>query len=48
MGDVVVDGRIILKRTIRKLDFEVWTGSSWGRIGREAGTFIAGMILLVL
>jgi len=48
LGDVVVDGRIILKRIIRKWDVGVWTGSSWDRIETEAGTFIEVMNLRVL
>jgi len=48
LGDVVVDGRIILKRIIRKWDVGVWTGSSWLRIETGASTFIAVMNLRVL
>jgi len=33
MGDPDVDGRIILRWILRKWDEEVWTGSSWLRIG---------------
>jgi hypothetical protein len=32
-----VDGRIILSRIFRKWDMEVWTGSSWLRIGKPGG-----------
>jgi hypothetical protein len=33
LGDPGVDGRIILRWIFRKWDVEVWTGSSWLRIG---------------
>jgi hypothetical protein len=33
LGDPGVVGRIILRWMFRKLDVEVWTGSSWLRIG---------------
>ena len=33
LRDPGVDGRIILRRIFWKLDVEVWTGSSWLRIG---------------
>ena len=36
LGDAVVDGRIILRWIIRK-DVEVWTRSSWLRIGTGGG-----------
>ena len=36
-GDPGVDGRIILSWNFRKLDVEVWTGSSWLRIGTGGG-----------
>ena len=32
-----VDGRIILRCIFRKWDVEVWTGSSWLRIGTGGG-----------
>jgi len=48
LGEAVVDGRIILKRIIRKWDVGVWTGSNWLRIETEAGTFIAVMNFRVL
>jgi hypothetical protein len=32
-----VDGRIILRYIFRKWDVEVWTGSSWLRIGTGGG-----------
>jgi len=32
-GDPGVDGIIILRWIFRKWDLEVWTGSSWLRIG---------------
>jgi len=31
------DGRIILRWIFRKWDVEVWTGSSWLRIGTGSG-----------
>ena len=33
MGETGIDGRIILIWIFRKLDVEVWTGSSWLRKG---------------
>ena len=33
LGDPGLDGRIILRWIFRKWDVEVWTGSSWLRIG---------------
>ena len=36
-GDPGVDGRIILRWIFRKLDVEVWAGSSWLRIGTVGG-----------
>jgi len=32
-----VDGRIILRLIFGKWDVEVWTGSSWLRIGTDGG-----------
>ena len=32
-----VDGRILLRCIFRKWDVEVWTGSSWLRIGTGGG-----------
>jgi len=37
LGDLGVDERILLKWIFRKLDVEVWTGSSWLRIGTGGG-----------
>jgi len=37
LGDPGVDGRIILRWMFRKWDVEVWTGSSWLRIGTGDG-----------
>jgi hypothetical protein len=42
VGDPGVDGRIILRWIIRKWDVEVWTGSSWLRIGTGSGTCECG------
>ena len=36
-GDPDVDGRLILRWIVRKLDEGVWTGSSWLRIGKING-----------
>jgi hypothetical protein len=35
--DPGVDGRIILRRNLRKWDVGVWTGLSWLRIGTDVG-----------
>jgi len=37
LGDPGVDGRIILRWTLRKWDVGVWSGSSWLRIGTGGG-----------
>ena len=37
LGDACVDGRIILRRVIRKWDVGVWTGLIWLRIGTGCG-----------
>jgi hypothetical protein len=37
LGDPDVDGRTILRCIFRKWDVEVWTGSSWFRIGQVVG-----------
>jgi hypothetical protein len=43
LGDSGLDGRIILRWIFRKWDVEVWTGSSWLRIGAgECGNELSG------
>jgi len=37
LGDPDIDGRIILRWIFRKWDVEIWTGSSWLRIGTVGG-----------
>jgi hypothetical protein len=37
LGDPDVDERIILRWMLRKWDVDVWTGSSWLRIGAGGG-----------
>ena len=37
LGDPGVDGMIILRWIFRKWDVELWTGSSWLRIGTGGG-----------
>jgi len=37
LGDPGIDGRITFRWIFRKGDVEVWTGSSWLRIGRDSG-----------
>ena len=37
LEDPGVDGMIILRWIFRKWDVEVWTGSSWFRIGTSGG-----------
>jgi hypothetical protein len=37
LGDTGVDGRIILRWIFSKWDVELWTGSSWLRIGTYGG-----------
>jgi len=39
LGDLGVDGRIILRWIFRTWDFGVWTGSSWLSIGTGGGNF---------
>jgi hypothetical protein len=45
LGDPGIDGRIILRWILRKWDVEVWTGSSWLRIGTLSGTCECGEFL---
>ena len=37
LGDLGVDGRIILRGIFRKWDVGVWTGSSWLKIWTGGG-----------
>jgi hypothetical protein len=37
LGDTGTDGKIILRWTFRKCEVEIWTGSSWLRIGTVGG-----------
>jgi len=37
LGDIGVDGRIILRWIFRKQHLGVWTGSRWLRIGTGVG-----------
>jgi hypothetical protein len=37
LGDLVVDGRIILKYMLNTQGARVWAGSFWLRIGRSCG-----------
>jgi hypothetical protein len=37
LGDPDVDGKIVLRWIYKKWDTDVWTGSSWLRIGTRGG-----------
>jgi hypothetical protein len=37
LGDPDVDGKIVLKWIFKNLDVELWTASSWLRIGTGGG-----------
>jgi len=37
LGDPDVDGKIVLRWIYKKWDMDVWTGSSWLRIGTRGG-----------
>jgi hypothetical protein len=37
MEDLVIDGRMILRRILQKQDVRVWTGFVWLRIGISGG-----------
>jgi hypothetical protein len=37
LGDLCIDGKIILRWIFGKWDVGVWTGSSWLRIGTGGG-----------
>jgi hypothetical protein len=37
LGELGVDGRLILRWIFRKWDVGIWTGSSWLRIGTDCG-----------
>jgi len=39
LEDSGVDGRIILRKNLRKWDVEAWTGLIWFRIGTGGGLF---------
>jgi hypothetical protein len=47
LGDPSIDGRIILRWIFRKWDVEVWTGSSWLKIGTVRALVNAVMNLRV-
>jgi len=38
LGDPGIDGQMIIRWILRKMDVVEWTGSSWLRIGTVAGT----------
>jgi hypothetical protein len=40
LGDIGVDGRIVLKRIVKKQGVKMWPGFVWIRIGFSGGLFV--------